>query len=615
MALPPVTTGVLVVFGLIFAAVLLFATGVVSPDITAISIIVAVVVLEPWTGIGTDTAFVGFANMATITVAAMYMLSEGVYRTGLVRRLGKAVSRFAGGDDTRLLGTTLALTSGMAGVVNNTPIVAVFIPMITDLADEYQVSPSKLLMPLSFTAMMAGTLTLVGTSSNLLASTFSARLLDHPFSMFEFTHLGLLVLVVGIVYLVTIGHRLIPARVEPSIDLIGAFDLHHHIRRLFVRDDSPLAGRTLAEADAELFPGADLDVVEVVRNDERFAAPGPEFTLQARDVVTVRADRGTIRTVAANQGLWLLPWVPIAELGIDVPAGIGTLVEASIPSGSELAGERIGDLRFRQRYAATILGIRRGETVIRSGFEDIVLDVDDDLLLRTGGENVDVLRDTKNIIVTTVSGEGRIGSDAPSTTDFREDRAWAAVAIVAGVVGVAAFGGLSIAITALAGVVAMVVTGVLRPSEAYDAVAWDVIFLLAGMIPLGIALENSGGAAFIAGIVELLASALPAVAVVGLFYIVTAIVTNLISNNATVVLMIPIAVDVANRLGINAFALVLAVTFAASTSFLTPVGYQTNLMVYGPGGYKYTDYIRVGAPLQLLLAVVTTIGIWFFWGV
>jgi len=615
MALPAVTPDIAVVFGLVLVAVALFATEFVTPDVTAISLVVAVVVLEPWTGIGTDQAFVGFANTATITVAAMYMLSEGIHRTGVVRRLGAAVSRFARGNESRLLGTTLVLSGGMASVVNNTPIVAVFIPMVTDLADEFRISPSKLLLPLSYAAMLGGTLTLVGTSTNLLASTFSDRLLDHPFSMFEFTHLGLLGLVVGVAYLLTIGPRLIPDRVEPSIDLIGAFDMTRYVRRLYVRDDSPLVGRTLGRAVVDLPEIPDLDVIEVVRGGERYAAPGPEFEVQARDVLTIRVAPGIAHDLASELDLWLLPWVRLADLGLQVPAGIGTLVEARIPAGSDLVDQRVAAVGFRQRYSATIIGIRRDGTVLRDAFEDVELQAGDSLLIRTAGDNVDVLRDTANLLVTAVTAQGIVDRPSRPGTRYREDRVPIALAIVAGVVAVAALGLVSIAISALAGVVAMVVTGVLEPSEAYDAVSWDVIFLLAGMIPLGIALENSGGAAFVAELVVAAAGALPALAVLALFYLVTAVMTNLISNNATVVLMIPIAVDVATQLGANAFAFVLAVTFAASTSFLTPIGYQTNLMVYGPGGYEFTDFIRVGAPLQLLLAAVTTVGIWVFWGV
>ena len=615
MALPAVTVDLLVVFALILAAVVLFATEFVSPDVTAITVVVAVVVLEPWTGVGVDTAFVGFANTATITVAAMYMLSEGVHRTGIINKLSVRISRVARGSESRLLTAMLVLTSGMAGIVNNTPVVAVFIPMATELADEHRISPSKLLLPLSFAAMLGGTLTLVGTSTNLLASTFSARLIGRPFSMFEFTHLGFLGLVVGIVYLVTVGQRLIPARVEPSIDLIGAFGVRRHMTRLYVREDSPLVDRTLDRALGELPLDSDVDVLEVVRDGDRYAVPGPDFAIEPGDVLTVRADRSTVRELASELDLWPLPWVRIADLDMRVPAGVGTLVELRIPANSELVGERIGDAGFRQRYAATILAIRRGETVIRDTFEDVVLEPDDVLLVRTAGDNIDVLRDLENLVVSTVVGEGLIDRPKSSQGVDREDRTWVALLVVAGVVVVAAVGFVSIAISALAGVVAMVVTGVLEPEEAYDAVAWDVIFLLAGMIPLGIALENSGGSRFIAELVVMFARTIPLLAVVALFYLVTAVVTNVISNNATVVLLLPVAVDVALQLDANPFAFVLAVTFAASTSFLTPIGYQTNLMVYGPGGYEFSDYFRVGAPLQLILAVVTTVGIWAFWGV
>ncbi|WP_254839742.1 SLC13 family permease [Natronomonas marina] len=269
---------------------------------------------------------------------------------------------------------------------------------------------------------------------------------------------------------------------------------------------------------------------------------------------------------------------------MSVPAGMGTLVELRVPSSSDLVGQRVGDIRFRQRYAATILAVRRGETVVRDSFENVVVAADDVLLVRTAGDNIDVLRDVQNLVVTAVVGEGLVDGPPSAGGTGREDRAWLALLVVAGVVSTAALGLVSIAVSALAGVVAMVVTGILEPGEAYDAVAWDVIFLLAGMIPLGIALENSGGSQFLAELVVLLARAVPPLAVVGLFYLVTALVTNVISNNATVVLLIPVAVDVAFQLGANPFAFVLAVTFAASTSFLTPIGYQTNLMVYGPGG-------------------------------
>lgn len=615
MVVSAISTDATIVFLLLFAAIVLFATEYFSPDVTAITVIVALVALEPWTGVGTETAVSGFANVATITVAAMYMLSEGIHRTGLVRVLGDRISKFAAGDTDRLRWTTTSITGGFAGIVNNTPIVAVFIPMVMNLADEYRMSPSKLLLPISYAAVLGGTLTLVGTSSNLLASSFSDRLLGRPFSMFEFTHLGIIGLVVGLVYLGTIGHRLLPERVRPTVDLLGDFNLTGHVSRLYVRETSPIAGATIGEAFADLDTDSDLDVLEVIRYDGRHAVPGPGFELEAGDVLSIRGDRGTIRTAAATLDLWYLPWVHIEELGFDLADGTGTLVEVTVPDGSSVVGSSVADLRFRQQYEATILGVERGDALTTRRFEDVVLDAGDSLLLRVGSEHLDALRESPSFVIETVATEGYVDQSQTGGEQYREDKQLVAILVMGGVVAAAALELFSIAIAALAGVVLMVGFGVLEPDEAYAAVSWNVIFLIAGMIPLGIALQRSGGAAVIGDVVYALGQGLPAVAVVALFYLVTAGLANLVGNNAAVVLLIPIAVDVAVQLQANAFAFVIAVTFGATATFLTPVGYQTNLMVYEPGGYRFMDYVRVGAPLQLLLTVVVTTAIWFFWGV
>ena len=612
MALPPATLEVLVVFGVVGVAIVLFVTEYLRPDVTALAVIVALVLLEPWTGIGAEDAFAGFANTATVTVAAMYMLSEGVHRTGVVRRLGAFVSRIAHGNPTRLVHTTLVLTGGLAGFINNTPVVAVFIPMVTDLADEYRISPSKLLLPLSYVAMLGGTLTLIGSSTILLSSTISARLIDHPFSMFEFTHLGLLGLVVGIVYLSTVGQRLIPARVIPTIDLIEVFDLRTDISRLYLREQSPLVGQSIARAADALPVGSDHLILEVVRNGERHAAPGPDFVLEPRDVVILKADPEAVRAVAPELYLWPLPWMSVADRNRTVPAGIGTLAELRVPDGSDLIGKAVGTVGFRERYRATILAVKQDATVVHDHFADHVLQSGDTIVVRTASGNVEVLRDTGNLVVTAVAGS--MTGDGSVSERIRAERAPVAVGIVATVIVVAALGLVSIAIAALAGVIAMIVSGILTSEEAYEAVSWNVIFLLAGMIPLGMALENSGGAAWVAALVSDVAGPLPPFVVLLMFYVLAALLTNIVLPNATVVLLLPIAVNVALQIGANPFSFVLAVTFAASTSFLSPLGYQTNLMVFGPGGYEFSDYFRVGGPLQAILAIVTSVGILVFWG-
>ncbi|MFB6353475.1 MAG: SLC13 family permease [Halobacteriales archaeon] len=604
--MPAVPFDALVVFALIGAAVGLFVTEALPVDITAIAVLVALVVLEPWTHVSPAEALSGFSNPATLTVVAMYILSGGIESTGVVRRLGTAVGRLTGRDRGRLLGVTVGLTSPLAGVVNNTPVVAVFVPMVVDLADQVGVSPSKLLIPLSYASMLGGTLTLVGTSTNLVASDLSATLIGHRFSMFEFTGLGVLVVIAGGAYLLTVGQRLLPERVHP-VDLTEEFELGPYLWRVRVGEASPLVGTTVEAwfEDADY----DLDVLQVVRGERSFVAPGTDQEIRARDVLSIRADEATARAFADRLDCRLLPRASVTAAELDRPEGLGRLVEAVVRPGSALEGASIADAGLRERYRATVLAVRRGGSVVHEGLAELRLAEGDGLLLHASRRTVPLLRASGDVVVAETSGP-------PAPDDVAmSPNAPVALAILAGVIGLAAVGALPIVIAALGGVVAMVATGVVRPGEAYDAVHWDVVFLLAGVIPLGVALSASGGVAWLAGLVVEAAAVLPPVAVLGLFYLVTAVLANLITPIASVVLLLPVAVDTARGIGGAPFSFVLAVTFAASTAFMTPVGYQTNLMVYSPGGYTFADYVRVGAPLQLLLAVVTTLGIAVMWGV
>ncbi len=293
----------------------------------------------------------------------------------------------------------------------------------------------------------------------------------------------------------------------------------------------------------------------------------------------------------------------MVDLSTDDETGIVTELVVSLDS--RLVGERLDPESFREEFGAAVLGLRRRGELVNERIVGRRLDVGDTLLVQAPPETLDRLSRREDVIV----------AREPPRPDYRADKAPIAVAIMIGVVAVAALELYPILLSSLAGVVAMVVTGVLEPNELYDAVEWDVIFLLAGVIPLGIALEGSGAAAYLAWLVVSTAGFLPTIAVLWLFYIVTGLITEVVSNNASVVLMVPVGAAAAAGIGSNPLAFVFAVTFAASTSFLGPIGYQTNLFVYGPGGYRFTDYFRVGAPLQLLLSIVTVFGIAYFWGV
>ncbi|MFW6045492.1 MAG: SLC13 family permease, partial [Natronomonas sp.] len=275
-----------VVFGVIVVAVVLFASEMLPPDITAIGILVTLALLEPVTGVGTVDAIAGFASPATITILAMYILSEGINQSGVVDRIGDGISRLTVGNPRRLLLATVGSTGISAGLMNNTPVVAVFIPMVTRLADRAGLSPSKLLLPLSYAAMLGGTLTLIGTATNLLASDLSRDLLDHPIGMFEFTPLGIVVLLVGIIYLLTLGNHLTPARVAPGRDLTVAYELENHLSRVRLREESAFVGQTVAELqsriDEEEFP---LDILRIERDGESHLAGRSQLVVEPGDVL------------------------------------------------------------------------------------------------------------------------------------------------------------------------------------------------------------------------------------------------------------------------------------------------------------------------------------------
>ena len=625
--MPAVTAGTVVVFVLILAALVLFATEPVPVDVTALTILVALVLVDPVTqgmadagllagpvyvlrspgeevAAATARGLSGFASSATITVLAMFILSGGVQRTGVVQRLGERVAGLTGDSEGRQVAATIGIVSPLSGFINNTAAVAVLLPMVSDLAHKTRNSPSKLLLPLSYASMFGGMLTLIGTSTNILASELYAEFSGRPFSMFEFTQLGVVVTVVGAAYLLTVGRWLTPTRIEPEADLTSEFGLEEYLTEVVVRDDSVLVGKTVSEGlSAAEF---DADALQLVRNGRAFAEPLEPKTIRAGDVLAVRVDRDTLVDLLDAEGLDVLADVEVTDEELEAPDEASNLVEVVVAPGSRLVGESLAGMAFRQQYDATVLALRRGGELIRERMDDLTLRVGDTLLVQGASESLTRLENNPDFIV----------AQEIERPDVRSSKTPIAVGIVAAVVGLAALTPIPIVAAALAGALGMVLTGCLRPTEVYDTVQWDVIFLLAGVIPLGLALETTGGAALIADGVVAASATLPAVAVLGLLYVITAILTNIVSNNASVVLMVPVAIEVAGQLpGDAALAFVLAVTFAASTAFMTPVGYQTNLFVYGPGGYRFTDYVRVGGPLQAIFAVVTTLGIAVFWGV
>ncbi|QLD91276.1 SLC13 family permease [Natronomonas salina] len=606
----------LVVFAIILVALLFFVTEPVPIDITAIGVMVALIVLEPMTGVSPEAGVSGFANPATITVLAMFVLSEGIRRTGVVNIIGRRIADRFGDSPTGQLVAVLGLSGGTAGFINNTPVVAVMIPMVTELSKRTGISPSRLLIPVSYVSMLGGMLTLIGTSSNILASDVYDRVggeATEPFAMFEFTALGALLLVVGTAYLLVAAPRLLPERVKARMELTDEFEMTQYLTEVVVSADSPMIGRSVEGALSDI--DVDADIVQLIRNGQAFNEPLARKEVRADDILVLRVDRESLVGLMDAEGLTFAPDAEVTDelLEADEEAveeleetdDDQRLVEIVLTPDTNLLGETLETLNFRQRYDASVLAIRRGGDIIHQRMDERRLRAGDTLLIQANEETVRRFQTNRNFVV----------AQELTRPDFRSERIPVAVGIVAAVVAVAALGVLPIMVSALAGIIAMVATGCVRPNEVYDAIDWNVIFLLAGLIPLGVAMENTGAAAWLADVVVANSAGVGVVAMVGIFYLFTSLITNVVSNNASVVLMIPVAYDAGQQLGADPFAFVLAVTFAASTAMLTPIGYQTNLMVYGPGGYRFTDFTRIGAPLQLILTVVTTLGIVWLYGV
>lgn len=614
MSGPELTLGMGIVFGLAGLAGVLFATDWLPVEITALAVAVLLVLAAPWTGVSPTDAISGFSSPATITVLAMFILSEGIRRTGVVERIAAWLLRITGRSERRRIAAVVGIGGPVAGFVNNTPLVAVLVPALANLARRTRTSPSRLLIPLSYAAMMGGTLTVIGTSTNLLASDLSGRLLDRPIGMFEVTSVGAVILAVGFLYLVTLGRRLVPARIPPEVDLVDRYGMEDVLHRLEVPEGSPLVDREIGQTEREA--AYDLDVLRIHRDRRSHFGLVKERTFEAGDRLVVRADSETVGAFAESWGLVRRPRGEISDDAL-VDAE-HPLLEATVAPGSDLVGGTVVTTEFRSRHHGTVLAIRRGDQLFREDLEAHDLREGDSLLVLVREDQLPALDRSRELEITAYSpasperdgpGGGRDDLERRST------RLPVALGILAGVVATATAGLVPIYIAALGGVVLMVATGCLRMPEAYRAVDWQVVFLLAGIIPLGIAMARTGAADYLAGLIVARAGGLPPLAVLTLFYLLTVLLANLISNNATVVLMIPVAVDAAVRVGADPFVFVLAVMFASSAGFMSPVGYQTNLMVYTPGGYRFTDFARVGAPLQLLLAIATPLALGWIWGV
>ena len=594
-----------VVAFIIIVVLVLFIWEPLPIGLVSILIPVLLVSLEKWTEVSTNDALSGFSNGATVTVMAMFVLSKGIQNSGAMKILGNKIRKITGSNSRRQILTISALTGGIASFINNTPTVAAFVPMVTNLARKTKVSPSKLLIPLSYASMLGGTMTLLGTSTNILASQVSERVLNHPFTMFEFTKLGIIVLVVGIFYLSTIAYKLLPEKINYEDDLVTEYEMKQFLTEVEIRKNSDFIGKSIGEISSQLCD-EDIDIVQVIRDRQKFMEPLEVKTVRKGDHLIIRTDEETLIKLFNKREVSILPEIDVTQKQLENPAKGQEIIELVIPDNSYLEKQTINDANFLDRYDASLLAIREGRKITHKKLSDFTLEAGNVLLLLVTEKTLNRLRKNNNFIIEEKDLEKE---------NYNFKKMAVSLSIIFAVVLFASLKILPISIATLAGVVAMVASDVVDSQEVYKSINWEVVFLLAGLIPLGVAVEKTGTASFLAIQILKITGFLPPLAILIIFYLFTSLITDIISNNASVVLMIPIAIGAAQQIGANPFSFVLAVTFAASSAFASPMGYQTNLMVYGPGGYKFVDFIKVGLPLQIIMSVVVPIFIVLFWGI
>jgi len=592
-----------IIFIILFL-IFLIAMFIIEPiriDIMALSIPVILVFTNFWTKVSPVEAISGFSSSATVTIGSMFIISAGVEKSGIIQALGDKINKWTGDSDVKLLFYIILFAGIIAGVINNTPVVALFIPLVIGIARRKNSSPSKFLIPLSYAAMMGGLTTLIGTSTNILASDILSRRTGEGFSMFEFTHLGLLVLFIGAIYMLFLGRKILPERIKPEVEVTEEFNMGEYLTETIIRENSPLIGKTLEEAEQEM--DFELDIIQLNRSGEKFLKPLSNKIIQEGDYLIVRTDPRNLVQLIRTHRMKISSKTPTRE-SLNIKEESQNLVEIVLPYGSYLEGQTLEEVNFLENYKCDILAIRQGEELTHKRMGNITLKAGNVLLLTAEENTIERLKKDRSFIV----------SSELDSKEYRPSKVVTSLAILAGVILLAALNIVPIVISSLGGVIAMVITNSLKPVELSEAINWNVIFLLAGLIPLGIAMDNTGTAEFMASQILRLEGIFSPLLFLMVFYLLTMILANLIGNNASVILMLPIALDAAGQLGLNPLAFAIAVTFAASSAFLTPMSYQTNMMVYGPGGYKFQDFFWTGLPLQLILLVVVPLLINLFWG-
>ncbi|MBF9034694.1 SLC13 family permease [Rhodobacterales bacterium HKCCE2091] len=538
-----------------------------------------------------DDALAVLSNPAPWTIAAMFLVMGALVRTGSLDRMTRLAEAKAADNPALAVALLLVTVAIASAFMNNTPLVVVMIPVFVQIARVLGKPASKLLMPLSYAAIMGGTLTLIGTSTNLLVDGVARSRGLEPFTIFEITPIGIVVVLTGFAYLALIGQRLLPDRSSMASLLSGRRGMKF-FTELAVPEGSALVGQAATEVD--LFRRDGVRLIDVLRGDASLRRDMAAVVLEAGDRVVVRTEMSEVLGLQANRQLRAVEKLSSVQT---------STVEVLITPGCRMVGRSLGSLRLRRRYGVYPLAAHRRDQNIGHKLDDLVVRVGDTLLLE--GDPADIERLAADMDLVDVA--------QPSERAYRRTKAPIAIAALVGIVVLAAFDIAPILLLAVIAVAVVLITRCIDAEEAFGFIDGRLLALIFAMLAIGAALDATGAVELIVGGLAPWLSVLPPVALVWAVYFMTTFFTELVSNNAIAVIMTPIAIGLADAVGVDARPLVIAVMVAASACFATPIGYQTNMLVYGPGGYRFADFLRVGIPFNITLGTVVCIAIPLIW--
>ncbi len=599
------TTDIAYMLVILAITILLFVTEWLRVDVVALLVLLALLI----TGlISPEAAFSGFSSPAVLTVWAVFIVSGGLFHTGVANLLGDRLLKIAGSSPRRLVGLIMATVGVMSGVMNNVGATAVLMPAAVSISRKARVSASKLLMPLAFGSLLGGMTTLIGTPPNILVSDVLSQAGYEPFSLLDFAPIGLVALVLGVAYMAFIGLKRLPEQTAVEmmassgehVDLVDSYRLGERLFRARIQAGSRLVGQRLAESG--LREEFELTVIGLERQGKVSLGLDKDTVLQRGDVLLIEGMVDNLVWAEAAGWVDVQPEVGVEDR--DLQSEVVGIAEVLLAPRSGLVGKTLAEILFREKFSLTVLAILRDGRPRRTGLVDLPLRFGDTLLVQGPRQKIRILQREPDFVVM---------GDVEVAPVVRARKAPLAIGLLVLMLVPVIAGWLPIAASALLAGILMVLSGCLTMDEAYQSIEWKAVFLVAGTLPLGIAMQETGTAEYLAGFLVDTLGGLHPLALLAGFYVLTNLLTQFMSNAASTMLIAPIAIGAAQQIGSEPYALLMTIAVAASAGFLTPVAHQSNVLVMGPGGYRFGDYFKSGLPLDLIAFMVTLLIVPLIW--